>query len=565
MKHLIILVLFLSSGILMAQNQKTTVPRKVILENFTTGPCGNCPPIHVLLENYVSANPNAIIIAQHAGYYTDVMTIPENTELLALYNDGGSTYAPGLAIDRYHYPTPLVGGTPDPGPVFWPGESPSATTARIDDKLAIPSKISLEISHVNNGGVLDLDIQGEILETVTGDDLRLLVYIIEDGIIANQSGGGSNYEHNNVMRDAISGTWGDAGIITSNTGGTTFSEQYSYTPDPSWVMNKMSIVAFVANYDSDVNNREILQADKISLAEPSGTNNVSFVEVQEILDPCFGAIQPAVKINNLGADDVVSFSGDYTINAGASTGTFSWTGTPIGFNQTANITLDEIFFAIEASNTIEFNITQVNGVVDDDPSNNSGTSSFDEAPEPVSQMVHLELHTDNYGSECTWNIKDSNGTIIESGGPYGNGQTINESFTMPGAECYSFNIIDSYGDGGGAVYLRDDDNNMIYSTNGAYGSGETQSFKTAGAGAGVDDNAFSTSLIFPNPANANLTIKNATGLNVVVYDVLGRELIVKESISETEQINVSNLAEGTYIVQLTNGVKTRTEKIVIAR
>lgn len=257
-----------------------SVQRKVLLENFTTGQCPNCPPIHTLLENYVAAHPDAILLAQHAGYYTDEMTIPENTELLAMYNAGGGTYAPGLAIDRFHYATGLTGGSADPGPVFWPGESTSSTTSRIDDRLLVPSFVSLNINGTNNSGVLDLTVSGELVSAVSGSDLRLVVYLSEDGLQYSQSGTSGTYTHNNVMRDAVSGTWGDAGVITANTAGTQFSQNYSYTLDGSWDPTKMSIIAFVANYtDGDVNDREVLNAEKVKISDlqPLSVSNINSV------------------------------------------------------------------------------------------------------------------------------------------------------------------------------------------------------------------------------------------------------------------------------------------------
>ena len=252
-----------------------SVQRKVLLENFTTGQCPNCPPIHTLLENYVSGHPNAILLAQHAGYYTDEMTITENTELLALYN--GGSYAPGLAIDRHQYSEGLTGGAVDPGPVFWPGESTSNTTARIDDRLLVPAFVSLNINGTNNSGVLDLTVSGQLVSGVAGSDLRLVVYLSEDGLQYNQSGGSNPYTHNNVMRDAVSGTWGDAGVITTNTAGTQFSQNYSYTLDASWDPTKMSVIAFVANYNNgDVNDREVLNAEKVKISDlqPLSVENV---------------------------------------------------------------------------------------------------------------------------------------------------------------------------------------------------------------------------------------------------------------------------------------------------
>lgn len=286
------------------------VQRKIILENFTTGQCGNCPPIHTLLENYAASDPNAIIIGQHAGFYTDPMTIPENTELLALYNDGGSTYAPGLCIDRHHYAEGLTGGSPDPGPVFWPGESTSATTARMDERIAMPAFINANINGMyNTDGSIDITVHGNLVANVTGDDLRLVVYLLEDGLIYPQSGGSSDYVHNNVMRDAISGTWGDAGIITSNTAGTTFSESYSYELDSEWIADNMYVVAFIANYDGgDVNNREILNAQKVKLTEmvPVSVSEVNSWEENVSVFP--NPASDVIRISNADNSNVEIFN-----------------------------------------------------------------------------------------------------------------------------------------------------------------------------------------------------------------------------------------------------------------
>ncbi len=67
-------------------------------------------------------------------------------------------------------------------------------------------------------------------------------------------------------------------------------------------------------------------------------------------------------------------------------------------------------------------------------------------PDPVCNdtEVTFQLTTDNYGSETTWSLT-GNGVSF-SGGPYGNNQTITETFCLPDG-CYDFQINDSYGDG----------------------------------------------------------------------------------------------------------------------
>lgn len=59
--------------------------------------------------------------------------------------------------------------------------------------------------------------------------------------------------------------------------------------------------------------------------------------------------------------------------------------------------------------------------------------------------VTFTLVTDNYGSETTWSVTGSGGTVA-SGGPYANNTTITETFCLPDG-CYDFTINDSYGDG----------------------------------------------------------------------------------------------------------------------
>ncbi|TNJ43771.1 hypothetical protein KFZ70_07805 [Tamlana fucoidanivorans] len=59
----------------------------------------------------------------------------------------------------------------------------------------------------------------------------------------------------------------------------------------------------------------------------------------------------------------------------------------------------------------------------------------------------LNIVFDGYGSECTWDIKDSDGAVLFSGGPYADGDPgISAKFCLsPGT--YEFTINDVYGDG----------------------------------------------------------------------------------------------------------------------
>ena len=80
------------------------------------------------------------------------------------------------------------------------------------------------------------------------------------------------------------------------------------------------------------------------------------------------------------------------------------------------------------------------------------------------------------------------------------------------------------------------------------------------ATAGVDDLNQLDISIYPNPTSDLVYIDgNYTNLNVVIYDILGKQLM-KESI--TNSIDISQLEKGVYILKLSDGVKLTTKRII---
>lgn len=59
----------------------------------------------------------------------------------------------------------------------------------------------------------------------------------------------------------------------------------------------------------------------------------------------------------------------------------------------------------------------------------------------------MDLVTDTYGAETTWNIIDEFGTLVAEGGPFVDAQTSYIQNACVGNGCYTLNVYDSYGDG----------------------------------------------------------------------------------------------------------------------
>ena len=81
---------------------------------------------------------------------------------------------------------------------------------------------------------------------------------------------------------------------------------------------------------------------------------------------------------------------------------------------------------------------------------------------------------------------------------------------------------------------------------------------------GVEENT-NTLNVTPNPASTTLTVENAAGSQIFVYNIAGQQVMSIESAEANETLNVSNLNAGLYIVRVVNGKQVSTAKVSIVR
>ncbi len=87
-----------------------------------------------------------------------------------------------------------------------------------------------------------------------------------------------------------------------------------------------------------------------------------------------------------------------------------------------------------------------------------------------------------------------------------------------------------------------------------------------GSGTGVEEPTAENFLqIFPNPASDLINIVNAENSDVMLYDVFGKLVTSATDIDKDFQLNVSNLAKGTYIIKIVNGENISTQKVAIIK
>lgn len=278
----------------------SSFPRKVLFEEFSTEQCPNCPTPGLYLHGLAVADTSVIMMVHHAGYYTDPYTIPANTTMCAMFNDGGSTYAPAGMADRNYWNADMDNdGTIDPGPVFWPGTpyGGNAITAR----KALPAFVSANINGLFNPTTKELTVtvSGNFTANFTSS-LGVSLWLTQDNITSTaQAGYTGTWTHHDLVRAPISAVWGDA-ITTPTTDGSSYTKTYTYTVNSAWDVANLELVAFVNQIDAaNVNNRAVLNANakKLSLLPTSVSELQSGVSFSVYPNPAKDNLQVNFNLN----------------------------------------------------------------------------------------------------------------------------------------------------------------------------------------------------------------------------------------------------------------------------
>lgn len=162
--------------------------QRVLAMYFTSTGCTSCPSATKGLKTVQDANPGMISVVafhSHMGSVPDPMTIPETTLFNAVL--GGFDGLPRLFWNM-RQGTHLIG--------------PSFTESYAEEVAAYTPQC---------GVAIDASAEGEITIGVTSNlpsIYRYLVFIVEDGIVAEQTGV-HDYVHNNVVRAVLTSEKGD--------------------------------------------------------------------------------------------------------------------------------------------------------------------------------------------------------------------------------------------------------------------------------------------------------------------------------------------------------------------
>jgi len=445
------------------------------------------------------------------------------------------------------------------------GNMYSYYTGPVTSAAAVPSSFELEIE--GTGNLIDYNITATIrmVDPYSGN-LVFHLAVTESHIPYSWYG---LTEVNHVCRLMVPGA---SGTTLDFSNSDTLELNLSFSLDPDWVTENCELVAFVQNNSS----KAVLQGTMRNLMDFGNENDydASVLQIENMPEnACIGDLEPWVTIRNNGNENLTSVDIQYNVNGGPNS-TYNWTGN-LGLLETEMVYLPGITYTPEDENILTIYSENPNGNPDQYPLNDTSKVTLEKLVTPTE--VKLYLRTDTNPEESTWELTDSEGTVLFSGGPYSTaGTTINETFLLDPDECYKFTMHDAGGNGliiPGFFFLYHGSNQNILQGS-DFGDMLFTEFHTDDPIAIAEQQSDLSMLIFPNPANnlANVvfTLENPGEVSMRVYNILGEEVLKEETriMSSGEQliqVNTNKLIHGMYFLQLQVGNQQLIKKLTISR
>lgn len=596
-KRLLFLGAILTSTLSIAQNlpvSQSIETKTVVLEEFTGIYCGYCPDGHKIANNIATSNPGKVILVNiHSGGYA----IPAG-------NDLDLRTAHGDAINSWAqvqgYPAGMVQRKDQSGEL---AVSRSVWTSLANTILSEDSPVNIALDASIDASTREVSVDVEVYYTspfTSGTDHFLYVGILQDNIEGSQSGASTfypenivngKYQHNHVFRGLVN-TGGVSGDQIDASSTDVISKSYTYTIPANikgvdMELKDLKFFAFVSEGLNSTTNSNIFSGAEIEpvviTASIPSAQMKSISEDLNIACETNPTISPVVKIYNSGAE-ITSMTFEAKVNNETPV-TYNWTGSILPL-ETEFITIDNIpaFIPLASNNKVMVTLKSVEGGTGQIISSDNLTSYMAMAKDVTGYDFTVEIYTDNYPGETSWEMLNSSNQVVASGGPYqGNGTSAGgadaltvktHDIQLDVSDCYSFKLYDSWGDGlvegsnpsgNFGFKIKKGTQTIYYKTSSAYGMTSSNSSTswdfvegiinlttTAGIAELENEMLFE---VYPNPASTVLNVTfeaENSDYTIVINDISGRAVYTQslERLNGTQLVKlpIETLESGNYVL-----------------
>jgi len=251
--------------------QVFSAPRKVLVELGTSVDCYVCPRADRLIEDSILPHfPQTVVISIH-------------TNLMSINSHDPYAHFRGENIRELLKP---AGGFNFPTPGIWVDRSTEAPTwyeayDTVIFRYANMGQTPVEINVISKNynpvtRQFSINVAVNTVQNLSGS-YYLCLAVTESNLIYKQEGAGSNYIHNFVLRDMVSGARGEqvsSGIWQQNQ---PVTKSYTTFLDTGWIPSncRYALYIYKSSYpDTMLYNCEIFQAESGSITGSIGVNPI---------------------------------------------------------------------------------------------------------------------------------------------------------------------------------------------------------------------------------------------------------------------------------------------------
>lgn len=545
---LIIVGVVLSFGLFAQQVDR----EKVLLEIGTATWCTYCPGAAMGAEDLVeNGHPVAVIEYHTSDSYT-------NTEATTRANYYGISGIPDAWFDGVLN----VGGGSHTNSMY------SSYLPKVNQRIAVPSSFEIDMEVSSSGLDYTVDVTVTKVADFTGTDPVFQLCLTESHIEESWQGQSELMWVERLMAPSANGTPLDF------SSGDTQEFTLNFTIGADWNIEFCELAGFVQTNSS----KEVQQCKLKILATPEFDVDAEVLAIYDTPEEtCSGKMAPKVTIRNRGGEHLTTLDVEYTVN-GSDPVSYQWTG-DLDFLDRDSFELPEITFDVAETNVVEVTVFNPNGVDDENPGNNVTTTEVAEA-ETIGPISYLILRTDENPQETTWELTNTEGNVVYSGGPYTEAMTmIRDTFhlTTVGTNCYTLTVFDAGNNGlccgAGTGFVRvinDEMQTVVYGME--FGDKYVADFNVY-TNVGISDLTGKLNVeVYPNPltdmANIVLNLKEDANVSMAAYNMMGKKVMEQNegmlsAGASTLTFDATSLAKGVYVLHISAGDAVIDRKSVV--
>lgn len=541
--------------------------RNVLIEEFTGRDCPYCPLGQVGVNEVTAQYPGRVFSVNiHAKSGLSPVSYPNLNTQYGYELTMAMAYESGL---------PAAFANRAQSETFHPGSA--MTGIETDKQLSQAAEVNIagqvRIDHETR--VATIDVEAYYTSNSASEKNYLTILMLQDSILGSQKGAvefnpdqmiGDKYVHMHTLRDIITDTWGDE--IAPTTAGSLITKTYEYqipetVGEPNGVevdLDNIHFVAFVTEKKDGTVSQPVLNVNELHTLKVKDQDFYPYLGALDIkAKPSCSNLKPIVlQFINGGNKEITSLKYEMTVQD--VTTQYSWEGALPSYS---DITIEEELELSTGNQKVTLNIVEVNGSAYE---YSETRTLFSDGwtgvyfPEDEDEFK-IDIVQDKQGNQITWELIDSDNNVLASGGPYaalvGNGIKMHRTkVKVANNSCVKFIIYDEGGDGincgfGEGYYkISDSKGNVIIESDGKFADMAYHNISTHEGNVSVDEMAKETYHIYPNPVNDLLTIVGNNIKQVDVYNTMGQ--LLKSVVCEDSMvnINVEDLQNGMYIVNV---------------